>query len=218
MDSGGETMGSNTRARAARGIVALLCLQGCAHDQVEVPARIQLARWPTLGIVEFHSPAEPELGSLATSQFVEMLHAAQPGTAILELGSERHVLDEVGRDALDFEAARAIGERFGVDAVFAGELVFDAPKPRVRLGDAFESIDASAEVNGRLATRLLDARSGASVWSDSSTASAPVARFGLAEGAGPTFGVSDPRDARLDLVRLLVSLQRYDFFPSWRDE
>lgn len=211
-------MAGITRARVARAFVALLALQGCAHEQVEVPPRIQLDRWPTLGIIEFRNAAEPELASLATSQFVQMLHAAQPGTPILELGSERHVLEVVGRDALDFEAVRALGERFGVDAIFAGELALDAPKPRVSVGEAFESIAARADVTGRLSTRLLDARSGASVWSSSSSGSAPVAHFGLSQGSGPVFGVGDPRDAWLDLVGLLVYEHRYDFEPSWRDK
>lgn len=207
-----------TRPRAARWLGALLFLQACSHPQVQVPPRIELSRWPTLGIVEFRELAEPELASLATTQFVQMLHAAQPGTPILELGSAARVLAEVGHTELDFEAARAIGERYGVDAIFTGELVFDAPKPRVSVGDAFESVAARADVTGRLAVRLLDARSGASVWSDSSNGSAPVAQFGMAEGTGPVLDVSDPRDARLDLVGSLVYAQRYDFYPSWRDE
>lgn len=207
-----------SRSRVARWLGALFVLQGCSHaPQVEVPARVQLTRWPTLGIVEFRGAAEPELASLATGQFVQMLHAAQPGTSILELGSAQRVLAEVGHDALDFEAARAIGERYGVDAIFTGELVFDAPKPRVSVGDAFDSVAARADVTGRLAVRLLDGRTGASVWRDSSSATAPVAHFGLAEGAGPVFGVSDPSDARTELVQALVQQQRFDFYPSWQD-
>jgi len=207
-----------TRPLVAFGFGALLLLQACSHPQVQVPPRMELSRWPTLGIVEFRDPMEPELASLATSQFVQMLHAAQPGTPILELGNATHVLAEVQHAELDFEAARAIGERYGVDAIFTGELVFDAPKPRVSVGDAFESVAARADVTGRLVVRLLDARSGASVWSDSSSASAPVATFGMAQGASPVLDVSDPRDARLDLLHALVSAQRYDFYPSWRDE
>jgi hypothetical protein len=200
---------------------ALLLAQGCAHEpveRVEVPPRVVLASWPTIGIVEFSGAAEPELATLATSQFLQMLHAAQPGAPIVELGSERRVLDEVHRGELDFEAARAIGKRYGVDAIFVGELVFDSPRGSVNLGQAFESIDASANVTGRLATRLLEARSGATVWSDSSSATAPVARFGLAQGVGPMFGVSDPHDARIDMVRQLVANQRYDFYSTWRNK
>ena len=207
-----------SRSCVARWLGALFVLQGCSHaPPLEVPARIQLTRWATLGIVEFRGAAEPELASLATGQFVQMLHAAQPGTPILELGSAQRVLAEVGHDALDFEAARAIGERYGVDAIFTGELAFDAPKPRVSVGDAFDSVAARADMTGRLAVRLLDTSTGASVWSDLSSATAPVAHFGMAEGAAPVFGVSDPSDARSDLVHALVQQQRYDFYPSWQD-
>lgn len=209
-----------TCGRVVRWLGALLLAQGCASDrvQVQVPPRVDLAAWPMIGIVEFHGVAEPELASLATSQFVQMLLAAQPGTRILELGSERRVLAEVGHSELDFSAARAIGEHFGVDAIFTGALVLGAPKPSVLLGQSFESIDARAGVGGRLDVRLLEARSGASVWSGSATASAPVARLGVAEGIGTSFGVSDPRDAYTVVVRLLAQEQRYDFHPTWHEE
>jgi len=212
-----------TRVGTACWIGVLLLAQGCAHEpaprveQVQVPPRIVLASWPTIGIVEFRSATEPELASLGTSQFVEMLHQAQSGAPILELGSQQRVLGEVGKSELDFDAARAIGKHYGVDAIFVGELVFDAPSGSVNLGQAFESIDARAVVTGRLATRLLDARSGATVWSYSSSEKAQVARFGLAEGVGPLFGVSDPRDSRTAMVRQMVWDQRDDFYPTWRD-
>jgi hypothetical protein len=210
-----------TRWSVGRGLGLLLLVQGCAHTErvrIEVPPRVDLATWPTLGIVEFRGTDRPELGSLATTQFVEMLHAAQAGARILELGSEPSVLAEVGCSKLDFAAARAIGEHFGVDAVFTGSFALTRPKPTVILGRALESLDASAEVHGLLDVRLLEAQSGASVWSARSDASAHVASFGLSKGALPTFDVSDPRDAYAELVRRLVDEQRYDFYPTWREQ
>jgi hypothetical protein len=208
---------SGAARRAAWAFALALLASGCSREpMIEVPARMQLAPWPRLGVVEFHGAVDPELAGVATQSFVEMLHAAQPGLRILELGSESHLLAQVGRPELDFEAVRAIAERYQLDALFVGELALGGPKPTVRLGDAFESVAARADVNGQLEARLFEGASGATLWSRSSSASAQVASFGAARGVGPSFGIGDPQEAYLDLARTLAHELRYDFQPSWR--
>lgn len=196
-------------------LAALLVAAGCA-TRVQVPPRVELASWGTIGIVQFAGGSDPELAELATREFQRMLHAAQPGARILELGAEKRLLGEVGHDELDFEAVQALGDRFGVDAVFTGTLELSELKPDVRLGQAFTSVRAAANVNGRLTTRLLEAVSGATVWSGSSTASANVARVGAStEGGLPSFRVTDPRDVQAGLVPTLVDRLHHDFHPTW---
>jgi hypothetical protein len=199
-------------------VVALLLTHGCA-TRVQVPPRVTLASWDTVGIVQFAGSSAPRLTDLATGEFVRMLHAAQPGARILELGPEARLLDEIGHRELDFEAVRALGDRFGVDAVFTGTLEMSELKPDVRLGQAFTSVRAAANVNGRLSTRLLETRSGAGAWSGSATASANVARVGASTDGGlPSFRVTDPRDAQAGLIPTLVDHLHHDFHPTWRKE
>ncbi len=198
-------------------LCALSVALGCSRPapRVLVPPRVDLAEWGRIGMLEFAGP-EPTLSRLATRQFMEMLQAAQPGVPILELGSAGRVLAELGRSQLDFEAIRAIGARYGVDAVFAGDLAVGPPKPSVRVGRALESLKARADVSGELAARLLETRSGATVWSGSSTGTASVASLGVAEGAFPSFGASDPSQVHAGLVARLVSDLGPDFYASWQ--
>jgi hypothetical protein len=204
----------NPRTARACLIGALLILSACA-SKVQVPPRVVLSEWGTIGIVSFQGGADPELAHMATARFVQMLQSAQPGARILELGSEHRVLSEVGHGQLDFEAVRALGSRFEVDALFWGDLEIGTAQPSVRFGEAFTSANARADVSGQLATKLLETRSGATVWSRSSSASANVARIGVSDAGLPSFGVTDPARAYEGLVHQLVANLGGDFHPRW---
>ncbi len=199
---------------------ALLVALGCASkSRVLVPPRVDLAEYGTIGIVDFSADSDPVHGNLATRQFVQMLQDAQPGAPILELGAQQQVLAKVGHREFDFEAVRAIGEHYRVDAVFTGDLEMSRVKPKIQFGRSFTSVNASANINGLLATRLMETRSGATVWSRRVTSSANVARIGVPEGGGiPTFGATDRGDVETGLVGKLVSNLSYDFHSHWVTE
>jgi len=196
---------------------ALLAAQGCA-TKVHVPPRVDLGAWHTIGLVEFSGGSEPLLRNLATRDFMQRLQAAQPGVRIVELGSRQRVLREVGHSELDFESVRAIGKRFEVDAVFMGDLDLSDVMPSVAVGRSFASLEARADVNGQAAAKLLETRSGATVWSRTSSASANVARIGLRYGVIPTFGASDPSDVQAGLVHQLVTALTGDFYWRWEKQ
>ena len=201
-------------------VVALLSLSACRHDPpvpaVQVPPRVVLTEWPVIGVVEFRGDrGRVEQARFATRHFVEMLHAAQPGARILELGSETRVLAELGRSEMDFETVRALGKRYKIDAVFTGELTISEPKPRVAVGQFWNSVEAAASVRGELTARLFETASGASMWSRVSESSAEVAGLRLAEGLPPNIGAVDPDDATTVVVRRLVDAQSGDFYPTW---
>ncbi len=205
------------RSFAAWLLAALLLTVGCA-TRVRVPPRLDLAEWPRIGIVQFASSSEPELAKLATHRFIEMLQAAQPRARVLELGPQGPLLSELGYSQLDWGAVRALGERYDVDAVFAGDFELGDPKPSLRIGHALTSIKARADLSGRLATKLLETGSGATLWSRSSTASANVARVGISAGGLPSLGARDPEEAHTALLHELVAELRYDFYPTWRKQ
>lgn len=199
---------------AASLAVLLAALAGCA-EKVLAPPRVSLQSWRTLGIVEFSGGAEPGLGVLATQEFMEALQAAQPGARILELGPESKVLAEVNSVGLDFEAIRAVGEHYGVDAVFVGRVELGSVKPNVQFGQAFSTMEARADLQGELSARLMETSSGATVWSRSTTGSANVAHLGVPGQGLPVFGASDPSDVRGNLVRQLVANATPDFYSHW---
>lgn len=193
-----------------------LLLAGCASKpKVLVPPRLDLGAYPTMGIVLFTSNTSGNLDDYATEQFMQALHNAQPGVRILELGTADHVLDEVGHDAFDFEAVRAIGKKWGVDAVFAGHLDVTDVKPRLDLQSMIKTLRVSADVKAALQARLIEAHGGATVWSRSSSGEAPVAHVRLISGGPVDFGASDPAEAYGRLVQTLVGRVSGDFYAHW---
>jgi hypothetical protein len=203
---------------------ALVLSVGCAGNpqrppvqvsQVQVPPRLDLGEWGAIGIVEFDGGSDPKLAEQTTRRFVQMLQAAQPGARILELGDERRVLTKLGHDELDFEAVRALGERYRVDAVFTGLLELGEVKPQIRFGQALAALRARADVTAHLSAKLLETHAGALVWSRSSTAKANVARLGVPISGLPSFGAKDPTDTHAGLIQRLVAELRYDFYPTW---
>jgi hypothetical protein len=201
--------------RASIGWVLLSCaaLWGCSHTVlVTVPPRMELKGYGTLGVIEFSSNSG--LGSArATQQLQEQIQSAQPGTRFIELGSRETVLAAVGRNQLDADAAKRIGKKYGVGAVFLGEIAYADPKTDVRVND-LAKLDAGlrTEVRGDISARLVETASGASVWSNSGWVRRQLGRLNVSEnGVSGSMSKSDPRE---EMVPALVYQLTYDFRPT----
>src|SRR5256714_1884709 len=106
-------------------LVLSLLLSGCSSTVVvTVPPRMDLKGYATLGVVDFTSNASGAAGARATQQLQEQIQSAQPGTRFIDLGSREAVLAAVGRNQLDADTAKRIGKKYGVDAVFFGEIAY----------------------------------------------------------------------------------------------
>ena len=194
-------------------LAALLSL-ACA-SKVLVPPRVDLGGFGTLGMIDFASQGSPELGRLAGQEFLASVQSAQPGVPVLELGERDRVLGSVQRDSLDPEAIRALGERYGVDAILAGELDAEEVKPNLSLDSVVRSLRMSAEVEGSLRARIFDTNSGATLWTNSARARETVARADVSGTGLPRVGATDPDDARQRLVRRLVAGVTADFWSRY---
>lgn len=181
--------------RRALALLTALLLAACSKTVlVTVPPRMDLGPYATLGVVEFDTGAGYD--AQATKEFQAQVHAAQPGTRLLELGSREKLLAEVGSREADAQALKKIGVKYGVDAVFLGEVVFAAPKTDVRVGDLTKLEGAARTVlRGDANVKLLETRSGASVWSSSAWATREIGRVQLSTGGGVSGGArtDDPR-------------------------
>jgi hypothetical protein len=161
---------------------------------------MDLAPYGTLGIVEFASNASPAIDVRATRQFQERVQAAQPGTRFIELGSRGALLAAVGGKQLDPDTLRKIGQKYGVAAVFVGDIVYSEPKTGVRITDlARLEGDVRTDVRGDISTRLVETRTGASVWSSSAWATRQLGRLNVSGSQGVSGGMrnDDPREAML---------------------
>lgn len=191
--------------------IGWLAGSGCV-SKVWMPPRLDLHRHGTLGLVEFQS--YDGHGATATQRFLANVHAAQAGVPVLELGPLPAVLRTVGHEAMGPAAARAIGERYGVDALLIGDLVVVLPRPSFSVRSLTRA-EASAEILGTLSTRLVDAHSGATVWSDEARGKRTVAHVGLSAQRPPRIGASDPESEHEQLVAWLVDRVTNDFRGHW---
>src|SRR5262245_7247746 len=196
-------------------LAPLVLLFACSKTVlVTVPPRMEVSRYETLGIVDVTSNAERGLGARAARQLQEQIQAAQPGTRFIELGEREALLAAVGAKQLDPAALRRIGEKYGVGAVFVGELSYSEPTMEVKLGDLSKLEGGMrSEVKGDISSRLIETANGASVWSRSAWARRQIGSVQVSTQHGVSGGARDsnPREAMLPgLVHELT----HDFRPS----
>jgi hypothetical protein len=198
------------------GLMMLLSvLWGCSNTVVvTVPPRMDLKPYGTLGLVEFTSNSDQAITHLATQRFQEHVQGAYPGTAILELGTREAVLEAVGANLLDAEAIKKIGNKYGVAAVFLGDIQYSEPNTDVRLADITRlEGGVRTEVRGDISSKLLDTKSGASMWSSSAWAKRQIGGVSVSAKKGVTAVIRDS-NPRKDMVPALIFHLTEDFRPK----
>jgi hypothetical protein len=187
-------------AMTGLGLMAL-CLWGAACAKtivVEIPPRIDLQPFQTIGIVEFSSTspnATDALNQLATQKFMSYIQGAQPQVRFLELGSESHVLHSVGHERLDLEALKAIGKKYGIGSIFTGVYDISDVKPSMSIGGDLSSLNVSAAVYISLVSKHWDTNTGATIWTDSRHGQWNVAGFHKEADLPGSISISDPGDS-----------------------
>jgi hypothetical protein len=187
---------------------------GCSNTiLVSVPPRMDLRNLGTLGIVQFTSNADPAINHYATQRFQEYVQGAYPGTPMLELGAREAVLEVVGATQMDAEAIKKIGKKYGVSAVFLGDIVYSEPNTDIRLID-INKLEGGVrtEVRGDISSKLLDTQSGASVWSSSAWAKRLIGGVSVSPKNGVSAAMRDS-NPRKDMIPALIHHLTEDFRP-----
>jgi len=203
--------------RIAPLLVAAAFAAGCHHSPpppppVLEPPVVQLSELGALGMIDLVATGAD--GSLASQEFLASLQAAQPGVAVLELGSRERVLAAVGGAGIDPETIRAIGEKYHVDAILVGEVRTQVIRPRVSMHE-LSSFSAAAEMEGALSARIFETERGATVWTTSAEMRAPLARVEMAPWSAPDFATHEPEQVQVSIVRELIERATADFQPRW---
>lgn len=207
----------NPRLALSVGFLAAATLACSAHRTVtvRVPPRIDLTQHEVIGVVDFESSAEGQLASLATRRFMESARRDQGLVRMVTLGSKDEALRSVGRDRWDPETYRALGRKHGVQTILTGELAVSDVKPDLRIAAGLRSGSLSAEVSATLAVQMVEASSGASIWSASSAATRTVGHLDVFRGKEFVFDADDPEEAYGALVDGLVEHATPDFHAHW---
>ena len=197
-------------------LATALTLCGCAKTiTVTVPPRVELRAFPTIGLIEFDAQPPGELGPDATQMFLGNLQAAQPGVRVLELGGRDKVLHEVGMTDLDSLAIRAIGEKYGVEAVLSGSVELSEIQPDVKLSADLSALTAEVKIGGKMSGKLWDSANGATIWTNSSWGSWPMAKINLTEGGAGSFSYRNPSEKRNHIIMSLVRALNGEFWSTY---
>jgi len=197
-------------------LAAGLALFACTRTvTVAVPPRVDLRLFPTIGVIDFSAQPSGDLEQVATRIFLGNLQAAQPGVRLLELGSRDKVLLEIGSRELDFQAIRAIGARYGVEAVLSGAVELSEPRPDLKLSPSLTSLSAQARIDGKMNAKLWEAASGATVWTNSSWGNWSIGGVNISNGGAASAGFRHPREKRDEIVLELVRALNGDFWPTY---
>lgn len=193
----------------------LSTLWGCSNTVlVTVPPRMDLKPYGTIGIVEFTSNSDPAINQFATQRFQEHVQSAYPGTPILELGTREAVLEAAGATQLDAEAITTIGKKYGVSAVFLGNISYSEPNTDVRLIDITKlEGGVRTEIKGDISSKLLETKTGASVWSSSAWAKRQLGGVTVSGKNGVSASMRDS-NPRKDMVPALLFHLTEDFRPT----
>lgn len=203
-------------------VLSLILLAGCASNpparRVWTPPRIDLKQYETIGMVEFSSTSKGSLAGMATRRFAEAARRDQDMVRMVEVGPERTALASVGRPAWNPEACREIGRQHGVRTMFHGRLTISNVKPAVQLSALFRSGQVTAQVDATLEVEMIEAETGASIWSRSASATRSLGQVSVFGGKEFVFDADDPDHAYGDLVDALVGQVTGDFQGYWQTQ
>ena len=195
-------------------IGGILLFWGCG-PRILLPPRVDLRPYGVLGMIELSSNAKGNLAQYTSQKILHSLQEAQPGTLVLELGTLQNALGSVGRSELDVEAIKALGSKYGVGGLLTGNLEVEKVKPSIHIASTLTTMSVSAYVEAMLSAKLVETKSGATVWSNSAQGKEKVASVSL-RGSDVYFNAKDPDKAYGPLVRHLVGYICNDFWSHYK--
>jgi len=197
--------------KVACAFVLCLVLAGCIPSLF--PPAFDLIPMGKVGLATFsYEKSERPLAEMATQYFMEQILRAQR-VEVVELGPWEEALGSVGADRADQAALRAIGQRYGVAAVFTGRLRASDIRPEVDILSLARYLSVRATFNIFLTATLTATDSGGALWTDSAERRGEAGRLGVGPGGIFDFSLRDQEENYRRLVRNLVYDVTRDFRP-----
>ncbi|HKQ61778.1 MAG TPA: hypothetical protein VJS92_10825 [Candidatus Polarisedimenticolaceae bacterium] len=197
------------------GALALACGSCAPHPAMMIPPRIDLTQHEMIGVIDFGSPSKGRLGPLVTERFTQSARRDQGLVRIVDCGSSEEALRSLGRSAWDAEAFQQLGRKLGVRTILTGKLTVSRAKPSVSLAPDLRSGGVSKQVNATLSVQLIEAATGASLWSTSAQATQELGNLSVLGGKELYLDAPDPERAYGNLVDNLVEIAANDFHAHW---
>ena len=203
-------------------VLSLVLLSGCASSppvrRVWVGPRVNLKPYEMIGMVEFTSTSKGKLSALTTRRFAEAARRDQEMLRMIDVGTKQAALASVGLDRWGPESCRAVGRKHGVRTMFVGTLTLSGIRPSVQLSALFKSGQVTAQVDATLEVEMIEAETGASIWSRSASATRTLGQVSVFGGKDFVFDADDPERAYGELVDFLVNRVAGDLQGSWQTQ
>jgi hypothetical protein len=177
-----------------------------------VPPRVDLGQYQAIGLVSFGSKdADQELRDYCTQEFLRAMQEAQPGTRVIELGTEQELFAAAGTKRWDKATLQSIHDTHGVDVMVVGRFEVKQAGPDIELSTFLKKLSVEQNVDATLSTKLVETQSGATLWSDSSKTRATVAGATFNHRGKGGFGATDPKAVCGEMIGGLVNEVVDDF-------
>jgi hypothetical protein len=203
-------------------VLSLILATGCASAppvrRVWVGPRVDLKPYEIIGMVEFTSASKGKLAAMTTRRFAEAARRDQEMVRMIEVGTKQAALASVGMDHWDPQSCRAVGRKHGVRTMFVGTLTVSGVRPSVQLSALLNSGQVSAQVDATLEVEMIEAETGASIWSRSASATRTLGQVSVFGRKDFVFDADDPERAYGDLVNYLVNSVAADLQGSWQTQ
>jgi hypothetical protein len=203
-------------------VLSLALLAGCASNpparRVWVQPRIDLKQYEIIGMMEFSSNSKGKLAELATRRFEEASRRDQNMVRMVELGTQQQALASASQGDWNAESCKAIARQHNASTMFRGTLTLRNVHPAVELNSFFRSGTVTAQVEATLEVEMIEAQTGASIWSRSSQATRSLGQVSVFGGKEYSFDAADPQQAYGELVDSLVNDVVRDFQGSWQTQ
>jgi hypothetical protein len=196
-------------------VIVLAAAAGCVKHTI-VPPAFDLTALGSVGLVTFKAEnARGDLDAVATQYFLQEVTGAQR-VPVVELGPAEAVLADLGKASFDRDAILALGRKYGVKAVFLGEIKVTKVKPQIDLAAPLtKTLLARAAFDLGVTARLVATGNGATLWTDSALRQGTVGSVGVDNGV-PVFSVREKSEALAQLLREVMFRLTWDFRPTRR--
>ncbi|MGB9596186.1 MAG: hypothetical protein ACPL7B_07880 [Candidatus Poribacteria bacterium] len=188
---------------------------GCG-PKVLIPPEVDIAKYNPVGLITFKSNAKGKLGDFVTLKFLDEISRSQKDAKIVELGYEDNVLKSLDRQTLDPTVIQMLGDKYKLKAVITGDLNVSDIKPKVSITSIITSMRVKAEVQATLIVRLIETKSGATIWSNLAEDKKSVASVSIFSKNDIVFDAQDPGEAYGDLANSLIKAVTEDLKPRKR--
>lgn len=193
-------------------IAAFLCLLACGCVStvlVRVPPSLNISQYNSIGIIDFNSNIE-DLSVITTQRFLNQVQTYQPDSRFLPLGNPADALASIGKERIDSEAVRLIGQKYDVRSIITGDIKISEPTPQLSLGKSFFSMSAKVSVNGNATVTLWDAQNGTIIWTRTKLGSWSLARMKMDAGGFKSTKIQDKKSRYQDVICDLMKWVTYD--------